>query len=129
MSDSPKLSRAERRRKERESKGTLDDMIQCPYCHAMGYPLTFKTNEAQSEDEANAIICPSCGKDMYPYMKMAIDAWEQVSKEVDEEIEQGKWENPLDTPESHLHVDYPAPKKKVSTRKKKTSIDTGMKTI
>jgi hypothetical protein len=64
--------------RKKRRKGTLADMILCPYCKAMSYPRVYR--EPQDEVQKEAIICGSCGADLRPYVK-AMEAYERKMQE------------------------------------------------
>jgi len=46
---------------------TIDAMIECPFCHAWGYPRIHRF--PKTEKEKKAILCPSCHKDLTPIIE------------------------------------------------------------
>lgn len=74
------MSKKNRKKRERP-KGTLKDMLMCPYCNAMSYPYIIA--DPKTPEEQNAVICGSCHKDAYPFMRNFLD----IEREIDDEME------------------------------------------
>lgn len=63
---------------------TVNDMIICPLCNAMGYPRRLR--DPVNKEEEEAVYCPSCNENLTPY----IQAYEEYIRVRKEQMLEGK---------------------------------------
>ena len=69
----------------------LEDMIECPICHAWSYPRGIRNPKNETEKEA--ILCGACHTDLMPIIKARKAAAEQKAT-----LKEGVPDNPKDAP-------------------------------
>jgi hypothetical protein len=72
--------------KDNKRPKSITDLIVCPYCRAYGYPR--KWINPKNDTEKEAILCPSCQKDLVPYIKKKQE--EAEAKEKLKNLKQGE---------------------------------------
>jgi transcription elongation factor Elf1 len=53
---------------KKAKRKTVEDMITCPMCGAMSYPI-ITMKEPPNQDEMQTMICKSCNDDIIPYLE------------------------------------------------------------
>ena len=89
------MSNKKNRNKSKKELNTNKELVACPSCNAMVYPISLEVDE---KGEPKEIICSSCKEDVLPMIKAYKEFVEVRNKQRKEEEEQKLAHDPQTTP-------------------------------